>query len=645
MNSFCRRIWKTSTVVGLALLAALWATRPADAEVRSGVLLPDGQEFVSWEVPFQFTKTYYVDNRNPKASDANPGTKDLPFLTINKAAEVLQPGERVEILEGVYRERVVPQRGGESPEKIISYEAAPGAKVVISGSLPVKKGWEPSTGFRLSERNKPAPENAKIYQFDLEKLPLNGYNPFGMVNMMMDRRFLEWKRSAWRTQILRRGLVFVDGHRLNQVVLYANMAKTPGSYWCEHNGMTVFVRLADDTDPADHNVELVVREQVFAPKVHGLGYIRLKGLAFEHAANGFPVPQRGMVSTTWGHHWIVEDCVIRHANSVGLDIGYQDWNAVEPSLVGYTIVRRNHFDDIGVCGLAGLHGTHSLVDSNLIENVGWQDAEMGWESGGIKLHGAVGTLLCNNVVRHMIHAPGIWLDSGNANCRITHNVVADTQEALRAGIYLEISRRQNMIDHNIVWTVTRGVGGSKDLQEGGWGILIDGTDETVVAHNLICGADMEAFKTRSATQRGRTANGNQAINNIFYQCDACIDFAHKNNLADGNLYVKAEKDRGEKFNKLDEPEPVEFTLPEWQEKLGFDKHGGFAEMSFELDADALTLTYSAVGNVPKVETGKHFQKDFLGQAADKERAAGPFNQLPGEKRTISIDPRKKGNLD
>ena len=63
-------------------------------EVRSGVLLPDGQEFVSWETPLQFTKTYYVDNRNPKASDANPGTKDLPFLTINKAAEVLQPGER-----------------------------------------------------------------------------------------------------------------------------------------------------------------------------------------------------------------------------------------------------------------------------------------------------------------------------------------------------------------------------------------------------------------------------------------------------------------------------------------------------------------------------------------------------------------------
>jgi hypothetical protein len=78
----------------------------------TGVLLPDGREFVSWEKQLQFTKTYYVDNRNPRAADSNPGTKEQPFLTINKAAQVLQPGERVVIMTGVYRERVDPARGG-----------------------------------------------------------------------------------------------------------------------------------------------------------------------------------------------------------------------------------------------------------------------------------------------------------------------------------------------------------------------------------------------------------------------------------------------------------------------------------------------------------------------------------------------------
>ena len=32
---------------------------------RTGVLLPDGREFVSWEHP-QFSKTYTVDNRNSR---------------------------------------------------------------------------------------------------------------------------------------------------------------------------------------------------------------------------------------------------------------------------------------------------------------------------------------------------------------------------------------------------------------------------------------------------------------------------------------------------------------------------------------------------------------------------------------------------
>jgi len=78
----------------------------------TSALLPDGREFVSWEQPQHFTKTYYVDNRNPRAADANPGTADLPFLTINRAAQVLQPGERVVILTGIYRERIDPLRGG-----------------------------------------------------------------------------------------------------------------------------------------------------------------------------------------------------------------------------------------------------------------------------------------------------------------------------------------------------------------------------------------------------------------------------------------------------------------------------------------------------------------------------------------------------
>ena len=62
-----------------------------------------------------------------KADDNGPGTKQRPFRTINKAAQVLQPGERVVIASGTYRECVRPVRGGTGPAQMISYESAPGS--------------------------------------------------------------------------------------------------------------------------------------------------------------------------------------------------------------------------------------------------------------------------------------------------------------------------------------------------------------------------------------------------------------------------------------------------------------------------------------------------------------------------------------
>ena len=113
--------------------------------------LPDGTEYVSWEQPLTFSKTYYVDNNSARADDNGPGTKARPFRTINKAAQVLQPGERVVIASGTYRECVRPARGGTGPTQMISYEAAPGAKVFIKGSEVLKDGWQQESipvGFR-----------------------------------------------------------------------------------------------------------------------------------------------------------------------------------------------------------------------------------------------------------------------------------------------------------------------------------------------------------------------------------------------------------------------------------------------------------------------------------------------------------------
>lgn len=67
---------------------------------------------------------YYVASGNSVAADANPGTQALPWLTLQRAADTVAPGDEVVILPGDYA-RPTLRRGG-----------APGAPVVFRGAAP-----------------------------------------------------------------------------------------------------------------------------------------------------------------------------------------------------------------------------------------------------------------------------------------------------------------------------------------------------------------------------------------------------------------------------------------------------------------------------------------------------------------------------
>lgn len=95
---------------------------------------------VPYIADFKDTKIYYVDQNYPLASDSNPGTKDLPWLTIKKAADTVVEGDTVYIKEGIYHERVIPQNSG-SPQKYITYTAYYGDTVVIDGTNIVLPEW------------------------------------------------------------------------------------------------------------------------------------------------------------------------------------------------------------------------------------------------------------------------------------------------------------------------------------------------------------------------------------------------------------------------------------------------------------------------------------------------------------------------
>ena len=149
---------------------------PAFAEGFQPVRLPDGTLFETWEQPCVYSQTYHVAQQHRNASDDNPGTKALPFRTINHAAQVLRPGERVIVAAGTYRERVRPARGGTGPDKMISYEAAPGATVIVTGSRMPRSNW---TVLDTKEPESPP----RVYTTTLPAELLAEDNPFSHANL------------------------------------------------------------------------------------------------------------------------------------------------------------------------------------------------------------------------------------------------------------------------------------------------------------------------------------------------------------------------------------------------------------------------------------------------------------------------------
>lgn len=84
---------------------------------------------------------YYVDQNHSSASDVNPGTSDLPWLTIQHAAKTMVAGDMVYIKAGTYKERVIPQNSGNAGN-YITYAAYPGDTVTIDGKSISLSEWE-----------------------------------------------------------------------------------------------------------------------------------------------------------------------------------------------------------------------------------------------------------------------------------------------------------------------------------------------------------------------------------------------------------------------------------------------------------------------------------------------------------------------
>lgn len=366
--------------------------------------------------------------------DANPGTASAPFRTIQHAANVARPGDIITVRAGIYRERIAPPRGGKSDTERIIYQAAPGQKVVITGS-DVVTNWT-----RVK---------ADVWKTALPNSYFAGFNPY--TNVIRG----DWFNPLGRVH--HTGAVYLYGRWLTEAASLDDVLKAAGNraLWfarVDHHHTTIWAQF-NAADPNAGEVEINVRQTVFTPVKTGINYLTVCGFDLRDAATPWAPPtagQIGIISAYWCKGWIIEDNHISYSTCCGVALGkYSDeWDNRAGSAAGYIgtihralengwnkadvgghIVRNNeisHCEQAGIIGSLGC--SFSTITGNDIHDIHIRGLFAGAEMAGIKLHGAVDVTISHNHVYRCGSAAGLWLDWMAQGAQVTGNLFDDNSQ-------------------------------------------------------------------------------------------------------------------------------------------------------------------------------------------------------------------------
>ena len=386
-------------------------------------------------------------------NDTNPGRKSAPLRTIQRAADLAQPGDVITVHGGIYRERINPPRGGASDRQRIVYQAARGEQVVIKGSERIKD-WE------------------KVQNDTWKAVLPNVF--FGSFNPYSDLIHGDWFDARGRQH--HSGAVYLNGDWLLEAAKQVDVLQPVRGKPCwfgevagDHT--TIWAQFPG-VNPNEQLAEINVRQTVFYPDKPGRNYITVRGFTLEQAATPWAPPsaeQKGLIGAHWCKGWIIEQNVIRYSRCVGVALGkYGDetdntnaagtadpytacvrralTNGWNQATVGSHIVRNNRISHCEQAGIVGSLGcSFSTVTGNIIHDVHVQKLFSGAEMAAIKFHGAIDVLISKN---HIYGSnQGIWLDWMAQGARVTGNLIHDNSER---DLFFEVDHGPFLVDNNIL---------------------------------------------------------------------------------------------------------------------------------------------------------------------------------------------------
>lgn len=418
------------------------------------------------------TNCIHVDK---KGSDCGLGNVESPFLTIDKAASVAQPGDSIIVHEGIYREEVTHINTGLSESRRISFEAAKDEQVMIKGSEEIT-GWQQIDG--------------SIWKVEIDNTIFKDFNPFAT------KLFGDWLAVDNDKSL---GQVYLNDQSLFEVSEYEQLAdpklvEETLDHWTnkqvtyDYKDQSIYVWYAKvekdittiyvnfhDYNPNNEVTEINVRKSAFRPFKMHTNYITIRNFEIANVATQWSPPtaaQTGMIDTHWSKGWIIENNTLYNAVcsaiAIGKEIstgdnlntyrkdkpGYQyqietvfkaansDWNK---ETIGSHIVRNNVIHDCGQNAVVGhLGSAFSKIYNNHIYNIGNKREFFGYEIAGIKLHAAIDTQVYNNYVHNC--SLGMWFDWQTQGTRISKNIFNDNTRDL----FVEVSSGPYIVDNNIL---------------------------------------------------------------------------------------------------------------------------------------------------------------------------------------------------
>ena len=341
----------------------------------------------------------------------------------------------------------------------------------------------------------------------------------------------------------------------------------PGSFFYDRGAKRLYLWLPGGENPAGHVIEAQVRSTGIS--TCDLDNYDIAGFKVTHASAG--------IGGSFGSHNTMENMEVTYADFCGIGVG-GSFNTLVHCRSNYN----------GNTGISTFNRGHRIVHCEVRFN-NRRRWSAGWHAGGMKNFSS-DTVVSGCVAEGNVESPGIWFDGSNTgvsieNCRCFRNGL---------GIMYEIGERA-IIRNNVCY------------ENSGRGIYISNSAYCSIANNLcyrngmsgivVIGVEREGGNVGDEETTYTPARGNVVWGNILM--DNCYPGlaikgwegrpelilpderikSNAGNVSDYNIFYRSAK-RGIPF-WWNWGAMNCWTLKEWQDKTGNDKHSILAEPFFK----------------------------------------------------------------